>query len=43
MLVQINQGLEDLVEEALGFVGGEWVISTFAHELFKVVLEVLKD
>ena len=43
MLVQINQSLEDLVEEALGLVGGEGVISTFAHELFKIELKVLKD
>lgn len=43
MLVQINQSLEDLVEEALGLVGGEGVISSFAHELFKIELKVLKD
>lgn len=43
MLVQINQSLEDLVEEALGLVGGEGVISTFSHELFKIELKVLKD
>lgn len=43
MLVQINQSLEDLVKEALGLIGGEGVISTFAHELFKIVLKVLKD
>lgn len=43
VLVEIDERLQDLVEEALGLVGVEGVVASLAHKLLQVVLQVLED
>lgn len=42
VLVEIDKSLQNLVEEALGLIGVEWVVASLAHKLLEIVLEVLK-
>ena len=41
--MQVNEGLKDLVEEALCLLLGEWLIPVLSHVLFQVKLQVLED
>ena len=43
VLVQVDQGLEDLIEEALGLIRSQWIISALSHEFLEIVLEVLEN
>lgn len=43
MLVQVDQGLEDLIEEALGLIRSQWIISALSHEFLEIVLEVFEN
>ena len=43
VLMQVNEGLEDLVEEALCLLLGERLIPVLSHVLFEVELQVLED
>jgi len=43
MLVQVDECLQDLVQEALCFVWVEWVIATLSHEFLQIKFKVLED
>ena len=43
VLMQMNQCLQDLVEEALGLLRTKRLIASLAHEFFQVEFYVLKD
>ena len=42
VLVQVNQGLQDLVQKALGLLLGQWLVALLLHVFLQVEFQVLK-
>ncbi len=42
VLMEVNERLEDLVEEALGLVLWKWLVAIFSHILFQVKFDILE-
>ena len=43
VLVQVDKGLQDLVEEALCLFLGQWLVTMLLHVLLQIELKVFED
>jgi len=43
VLVEVDEGLQDLIKEALGLLFGKWLVTLLLHVFLKIELEVLED